>query len=59
MLMEKIPDKYASERQFAAFLVGEFEHTAANATMEELAEFAFGSVGEAIRAFEECGEDEG
>jgi len=31
--------------------IKQFEHTAANATMEELVEFAFGSIEDAIEAF--------
>ena len=45
--------KYADDPDFQEFLNREFDHTAVHATMGELAEFAFGSMKEAIEAFEE------
>lgn len=51
--MDNSAEKYANEPDFQDFLSREFDHTAANATIEELAEFAFGSVEEAIKAFSE------
>lgn len=45
--------KYADDPDFQEFLNREFDHTAVDTTMEELAEFAFGSWGAAIEAFEE------
>jgi len=43
--------KYSNNPVFLEFLNREFDHTAVDATMEELAEFAFGSMEEAIEAF--------
>lgn len=45
--------KYADDPDFQEFLNREFDHTAVDATMDELADFAFGSWDEAIEAFEE------
>jgi hypothetical protein len=50
-VMGKSAEKYAEEPDFREFLNREFERTAANATLEELAEFAFGSMDAAIAAF--------
>jgi hypothetical protein len=50
--MTEIPGKYADDPAFQEFLNREFDKMAVLATMEELAEFAFGSVEEAIAAFE-------
>jgi hypothetical protein len=49
----EIPEKYANDPAFQEFLNREFDKTATNATMEELAEFALGSIETAITAFEE------
>jgi len=49
--MLKLPDKYVSDSEFQEFLNREFDKTVSNATMEELAEFAFGSVEVAISAY--------
>ena len=49
--MQEIPDKYTNNPDFQEFLNREFGHTAANATMEELAEFAFGNIEDAINSF--------
>lgn len=47
-----MPEEYENNPDFKEFLNREFDHTAVDATMEELAEFAFGSVDTAIEAFE-------
>jgi len=49
--MCKIVEQYENNPNFLEFLNREFDHTAVDATMEELAEFAFGSMEEAIKAF--------
>lgn len=49
--MKNQAEQYENAPEFLEFLNGEFDHTAAHATMEELAEFAFGSLEEAIKAF--------
>lgn len=51
--MAQIQDKYADNPEFQGFLSREFDKTAVGATMDELAEFAFGSFDEAVKAFEE------
>ncbi|HIJ53021.1 MAG TPA: hypothetical protein HPP66_07680 [Planctomycetes bacterium] len=51
--MDNKADQYKNNPEFLEFLNREFDHTAVDATMEELAEFAFGSVDGAIEAFEE------
>lgn len=51
--MDDIAEKYVNDPEFQEFLNREFDHTAVDATMEELADFAFGSWDEAIEAFEE------
>ena len=51
--MDEKAEKYENNPDFQEFLNRNFEKTAVNATMEELAEFAFGSWDEAIEAFEE------
>lgn len=49
--MNELPDKFTDNPKFQEFLNREFDHTAVNASMEELAEFAFGSVEAAVSAF--------
>ena len=44
--------KIIDNEEFREFLSREFDKVAVGATIEELAEFAFGSVEEAIEAFE-------
>lgn len=44
--------QYETNTDFLEFLNSEFDKTAVNATVEELAEFAFGGLQEAIKAFE-------
>jgi len=51
--MAQIQDKYADDPEFQEFLNAEFNKTAVCASMDELAEFAFGSFDEAVKAFEE------
>jgi len=51
--MNEIPEQYENNPDFQEFLNREFDHTAVDATMDELAEFAFGSMKEAVEAFEE------
>ena len=46
-----IPDKYINDSEFQEFLNRDFDKTAVDATIQELAEFAFGSMEEAIKAF--------
>lgn len=48
-----------ADTKFQEFLNREFDNTATNATMEELAEFAFGTIEDAIAAFEEQKDDSG
>jgi len=45
--------QYETNTEFQEFLNREFDRTAVDATIEELAEFAFGSIKEAFKAFEE------
>jgi len=51
--MREIPEKYVNDPDFQEYLNREFDHTTTHATIEELAEFAFGSFDAAIEAFEE------
>ena len=52
-VMDEKAEQYENNPDFQEFLNREFDHTAVHATMDELAEFAFGSWEEAIEAFEE------
>ena len=45
--------QYENNPEFLEFLNREFDHTAVDATVDELAKFAFGSIDAAIAAFEE------
>jgi hypothetical protein len=47
------PMKYDENPEFLEFLTREFDATANSATIEELAEFAFGSIDHALKGFEE------
>jgi len=47
----EISDKYINDSDFREFLNRESDKTAVDATIQELAEFAFGSVDDAIKAF--------
>ena len=49
--MDNKAEQYENNPDFLEFLNREFDRTAVDATMEELAEFAFGSVEAAIEAF--------
>lgn len=51
--MESKEEQYENKQDFLEFLGREFDKTAVDATIEELAEFAFGSVEAATKAFEE------
>ena len=51
--MESKVEQYENNHEFLEFLGREFDKTAVDATIEELAEFAFGSAEEATKAFEE------
>lgn len=50
--MLQIPDQYINNPEFQEFLNRQFDKTAVHATVDELAEFAFGSLDVAIDAFE-------
>jgi len=49
--MSKKEEQYENNPYFLEFLNREFDKTAVHATPEELAEFAFGSMEEAVEAF--------
>lgn len=51
IMTEKV-SQYENNLEFLEFLNREFDKSAVDATMEELAEFAFGGVDAAIVAFE-------
>lgn len=53
VLVENEVEQYENNPDFQEFLNREFNKCSTNATMEELVEFAFGSVDNAIKAFEE------
>jgi len=55
-VMNKKTEQYIDNFEFLEFLTTEFTKTAMHATIEELAEFAFGSMELAIKAFEERGQ---
>jgi len=50
--MCEIAEKYVNDPEFQEFLNREFNKTAVDATMEELAEFGFGSIDDAVEMFE-------
>ncbi len=50
--MQKQNIEYTNDVEFLTFLNKEFDKTTLNASVEEIAEFAFGSLKEAIKAFE-------
>ncbi len=50
--MGRLKEKYVHNPEFLEFVNQEFDSVASNSTLEELAEFAFGSVEDAIKAFE-------
>ena len=49
--MRDVPQKYVENPDFLEFLGREFDSTAVDATVEDLAEFAFGSIDEAVKTF--------
>ena len=51
--MFEIPEKYVNDPDFQEFLNREFDKTAVDATMEELAEFVFGNIEATIEAYED------
>jgi hypothetical protein len=51
--MDQKADHYHNNSHFLEFLNREFDRTATHASIEELAEFAFGSLEAAIEAYEE------
>jgi hypothetical protein len=51
--MIKNCELYENDPVFQEFLIKEFDKTTIGATIEELAEFAFGSLDKAIEAFKE------
>ena len=55
--MEALEDKYINNPEFFEFVNKEFESVAADATIEELAEFAFGSIEDAIEEYNELSDD--
>jgi hypothetical protein len=50
--MEKRKQQFINGAEFKEFLNREFGRTAVGATIEELADFAFGGLDEAVKAFE-------
>jgi len=53
--MHEKEKQYDTNSEFLEFLNSEFNKTAVDATMEDMAEFAFGSMELSIKAFEERG----
>ena len=51
--MGKTREQYQNNADFLEFLSREFDKTTGHATIEELAEFAFGSLDAAIEAYQE------
>jgi len=51
--MGKTTEQYENNADFLELLSREFDKTTAHATIEELAEFAFGSLDAAIEAYQE------
>ncbi len=49
--------QYENNPDFLEFINREFDRIAVDATIEELAEFAFGGFDEAVKAFEEFKKD--
>ena len=56
--MDNDAEQYENNLIFLEFLNRKFDKTIVYATVEELAEFAFGSMDLAIKAFEERGKKE-
>lgn len=55
--MDTKAKEYENNPEFLEFVNREFDRTAVDATIEELAEFAFGGFDEAVKAFEEFKKD--
>ncbi len=55
--MSEKSKQYENDPDFQEFLNREFDKTAVDATIEELAEFAFGGFDEAVKEFEEFKKD--
>jgi len=55
--MQNKVERYIENPEFLEFLKREFDITAVHATVEELAEFAFGSLYSAIEAYEKHKKD--
>jgi len=51
--MDNKIDQYENNPEFLEFLNREFDKTTLDATLEELSEFAFGSMENAIKAFDQ------
>jgi len=51
--MREIPEQYVDDTCFLEWLNSQFNATAAHATAEDLAEFAFGDVKTTIAAYQE------
>ena len=51
--MGKTTEQYENNADFLEFLSREFDKTTIHATIEELAEFTFGSLDAAIEAYQE------
>lgn len=56
-VMNKLVQQYEENLEFLEFLNREFDKTAVDSTIEELAEFTFGGFDEAVKAFEEFKKD--
>jgi hypothetical protein len=56
--MEKKSKQYEDNPDFLEFLNREFDKTVVDATIEEIAEFAFGSMEKAIESFNQQRKDE-
>jgi len=52
IFVSQIPEQYINDPEFQEYLNREFDKTATHAIMEELAEFAFGTIEAAIKAYE-------
>jgi hypothetical protein len=55
--MEVLEEKYLNDPEFLEFVNREFRSTAMHASIEELAEFAFGSIEDAIEEYNESSDD--
>jgi len=57
-IMSDNVEKYTDNHEFLEFLNREFDKSTVHATVEELAEFAFGSLKKAIEAFNQWRKNE-